>query len=102
MKKERIEVTKSNNHIHFYLVFGEERLWLFSQEYSMSVYEYFERGRSVKELRNHRYWRNNPRLAKTIERLPMMMDYVKKDYKLPYRDGKRRYFRTTYWDLYLV
>jgi len=102
MKKERIEVTKNNNRINFYLVFGDTRLWLFSQEYSMSVYEYFEKGRSVKEVLDHRYWRNNPRLAKTIERLPLMMDYVKKDYTLPYKDGKRRYFRTTYRDLYTI
>ena len=54
MKKERIEITKSNNQIHFYLAFEGNRHWLFSPEYSLSVYDYFRFGRSVKELREHK------------------------------------------------
>lgn len=100
MKKERIEITKSNNHINFYLTFEGHKHWMFSQEYSVSVYEYFKFGRSVNELRKHKCWRQNPRLAKTIERIPQMIKYIKKEYELPLKDGKRRYYSTTYRDLY--
>ena len=102
MKKERIEITKGNNRINFYLTFNGQRHWLFSQEYSMSVYDYFRFGRSVKELRQQRCWRSNPRLAKTIERIPAMVDYIKKEYELPVHDGKKRYFQSTYRDLYAI
>ncbi len=102
MKKERIEISKSNNFLHFYLVFGEYREWLFSQPYSMSVEAFFRDGRSMNEIRRSNKWRGNPRLSKTIERLPSAIAYVMKDFKLPYKDGKRRYLRTTYRDLYAV
>ncbi len=100
MKKERVEITKSNNYIHFYLSFGEDRIWLFSQPYSMSVENYFRTGRSVSEIRRNNSWRENPRLEKTIERVYLAITFTMKEYKLPYKDGKRRYYRTTYRDLY--
>lgn len=102
MKKERIEITKGNNRINFYLTFEGERHWLFSQEYSMSVYDYFRFGRSLKELRNHNFWRSNPRLAKTIDRIPAMVSYIRKEFELPVYDGKRRYYQSTYQNLYAI
>ena len=102
MKKERIEITKSNNQIHFYLAFEGNRHWLFSQEYSLSVYDYFRFGRSVKELREHKYLRNNPRLAKTMERILSAVKYIRKEYEIPEYEGKRRYYRSTCRDLYAL
>lgn len=102
MKKERIEITKSNNHINFYLTFGGERHWLFSQEFSLSVYDYFKFGRSLSEMRKHNFWRSNPRLAKTIDRIPSMVGYVRKEYELPPDGGKRRYYQSTYRDMYAI
>ena len=102
MKKERIEITRDNNRINFYLTFGGERHWLFTQDYSLSVYDYFRFGRSVKELRTSKFWRTNPRLAKTIERIPAMVSYIRKEYELPVYDGKRRYYASTYNSLYSI
>ena len=102
MKKERIEVTRNSNYINFYLVVGAERLWLFSQEYSQSVYEYFKDGRAIGEFRKNPFWRSNPRLAKTIDRMPSMMRYVKRENGLPYKTEKKRYFYTTYRDMYAI
>ena len=102
MKKERIEITKNNNRINFYLTFEGRRHWLFSQEYSLSVYDYFRFGRSVSEIRKHRCWKHNPRLAKTIERIPSMIKYVRKEFELPDKEGRRRYYSTTYRDMYAL
>ena len=102
MKKERIEITKNNNRINFYLTFEGEQYWLFSQDYSMSVYDYFKFGRSLEELRNHSFWRSNPRLAKTIDRIPTMVRYIRKEYELPLCDGRRRYYASTYNSLYTI
>ena len=100
MKKERIEITKNNNRINFYLAFEGQRYWLFSQQFSLSVYEYFKSGRSVGEVRKHNFWRSNPRLAKTLERIPAMISYVKKEYELSANVVKRRYYQSTYRELY--
>lgn len=102
MKKERIEITKGNNIINFFLIFGKESVWLFSQEYSMSVYEYFKDGRSVGEIKKNTFWKTNRRLAKTIDRIPAMVRSARKEYQIPYKDGKRRYFNTTYRDMYAI
>ena len=102
MKKDRIEITKANNTISFYLVSAGQRHWLFSQEYSMSVYKFFREGRSLSEVRKHNCWRSNRRLAKTIDRIPGSVDAVRKKYELPATDGKRRYYSTTYRDIYAV
>ena len=68
----------------------------------MSVEAFFRGGRTMSEIRRSNRWRSNPRLAKTIERLPSAIAYIRKDSSLPYKDGKRKYYRTTYRDLYAV
>ncbi len=102
MKKERIEIIRNRNRINFYLVFEGQRHWLFSQDFSVSVYDYFKFGRSVQEMRKHNFWTRNPRLAKTIDRIPAMIRYIKREYELPEHEGKRKYYRSTYRDLYAI
>ena len=90
MKKERIEITKSNNYIHFYYVCADQRHLMFSQVFSQSVYKYFRYGRSVNEVLSYNGWDRNPRLEKTLERLPYMISYIRKEYQLPGGSGKRK------------
>ena len=78
--KDRIEITKENNQIKFYLISEGQRLWLFTQKYSMSVYKYFRNGRSINEIMKCKAWEKGPRLDKTISRLPGMIKYVKKEF----------------------
>lgn len=68
----------------------------------MSVYEYFKYGRSVSEMRKLNCWKRNPRLAKTLERIPVMIKYVRKEFELPECGGKRKYYQSTYRDLYTI
>ena len=80
--RNRIEITKTNGNvdrIHFYYVSGGKRYYLFSQKFSKGVYEFFKNGRSESELYNFSGWRKNPRLGKTIEKIPMYIRYVMKE-----------------------
>ncbi len=77
--KNKISVTKKNNKIHFYLVSGGKSYYMFSQNFSKGVYEFFRSGRSEAELYSYKLWHKNPRLDKTIEKIPMYIRYVLKD-----------------------
>lgn len=89
--KDKIEITKSNNQLKLYLVCNGHRIWLFTQDYSMSVYEYFKKGRSLREVMNYKDWAKGPRLNKTIERLPGMIKYVKNEYGLNEQNRKHQH-----------
>ena len=77
--RNKITITKSNNKIHFYLVTGGKQYYLFSQDFSKGVYEFFRSGRSEAELHSFKLWHRNPRLDKTIEKIPMYIRYVMKE-----------------------
>ena len=77
--KNRISVTKSNNKINFYLLTGGKRYYLFTQDFSKGVWNFFQSGRSEAELHKYKMWHKNPRLDKTIEKIPLYMRYVLKE-----------------------
>jgi len=74
--KNKISVTKKNNKLNFYLIAEGKRYYLFTQDYSKGVYEFFQAGRSEAELHKYKLWRKNPRLDKTIEKIPLYTRYV--------------------------
>lgn len=74
--KKRIKVTKTGEMLHFYLVTKRGCTYLFAQGFSKGVYDYFRKGRSEHELNEYKQWNKNPRLDKTIEKIPMYMQYV--------------------------
>lgn len=76
MKKNKIIIKNQNKKIDFYLLSGRERLYLFTQDYSKGVYNFFRNGKSEGEIRRYKKWDKNPRLDKTIEKLPMYIQYV--------------------------
>lgn len=77
--KNKINVTKSNDKIHFYLVSGKVHLYLFSQNFSKGVYNFFMKGRSEAEILGFKKWRDNPRLDKTVTKLPMYIRFALKE-----------------------
>ena len=74
--KNKITVSKANDMITFYLHVGKRRFFLFVQKYSKGVYDFFAGGRSEDEIRNFRMWNRNPRLDKTISKIPLYTKYV--------------------------
>lgn len=67
--KSKITVTKKNNRLNFFLHTADGLFFLFSQNFSKGVYQFFCKGKSETELYDFKKWNRNPRLDKTIEKL---------------------------------
>ena len=65
--------------LNFYLVKEGKTHYLFTQNYTKGVYDFFKHGRSANELRQLKNWRKNPRLDKTIEKIPIYRTYVMRE-----------------------
>lgn len=84
MKNDRIMVevrldNQQNQVIDFYLRSADGKSYLLSKPFSMAVWKYFKNGRAVSEIMAFRAWNKNPRLDKTIVRLPSMIRYIKRE-----------------------
>lgn len=88
MKNDRIIVEvrldsqldhQQNQVMDFYLRSADGKSYLLSQPFSMGVWRYFKNGRAVSEIMAFRAWNKNPRLDKTIVRLPSMIRYIKRE-----------------------
>lgn len=84
MKNDRIMVevrldNQQNQVMDFYLRSADGKSYLLSQPFSMGVWRYFKNGRAVSEIMAFRAWNKNPRLDKTIVRLPSMIRYIKRE-----------------------
>ena len=77
--KSKITVTKKNNKINFYLHTDGGNFFLFSQNFSKGVYQFFCKGKAESEIITFKKWNRNPRLDKTIEKIPLYTKYVRKE-----------------------
>lgn len=68
MKKNKITITKSDNKIHFYLSCEVGEVYLFSEVFHKSVYDYFLIGRAEAELYRFKDFKRNPRIGHTVKR----------------------------------
>jgi hypothetical protein len=79
--KGKIIIKKTPDMIHFYWTHHTiGKLYLFSQKFSKGVFDFFCPGRSITEVLNFRQWNRNPKLDKTITKLPLYMKYARKEY----------------------
>ena len=79
--KGKIIIKKTPDMIHFYWTHHTiGKLYLFSQKFSKGVFDFFCPGRSITEVLRFRQWNRNPKLDKTITKLPMYMKYARKEY----------------------
>ena len=78
--KNRISIVKRSEQdkIEFYLTSDKGTNYMFSQRFSKGVYDYFRGGRFEHEILEFNQWDKNPRLDKTIEKLPMYIRYTLK------------------------
>lgn len=79
MMQNKIMITKENRKLNFYLILKEERFYLFTQDFSKGVYNFFRNGKTEEQVRAYNKWNNNKRLDKTIEKIPMYIRYVMKE-----------------------
>ena len=78
--KGRIIVVNKQDKLHFYWIGkGIGKLYLFSQKFSKSVFDFFCKGRSAKEVLSFKQWNRSPGLDKTITKLPIYMRYSWKE-----------------------
>lgn len=77
--KAKIQITPNGNSINFYLVINRKWYYLFTQRFSRGVFDFFYRGRLEQEILTFRKWNRNPRLDKTIEKIPIYTAYVRKE-----------------------
>ena len=83
--KGKIIIINKNNTIYFYWIDKKlGKMYLFSQRFSKGVYDFFCRGRSITEIFGYKNWNYNPRLDKTITKLPMYVKYALKEYDESY------------------
>ena len=80
----KVVITKSNDNLNFYMIFKKVKLYLFSQQFTKGVYEYFKNGRSENEIRAFKQWGKNPRLDKTLSKIPMYKKFALKEAELEY------------------
>lgn len=55
----------------FYWEVHGKWIYLFRQRYTIAVYNLFKRGMRDYELRRYRNWERNPRVDKTIDKIPV-------------------------------
>lgn len=65
--------------LNFYLVTGGKTIYLFTQDYTKGVYDFFKNGKSANELRQFKKWRRTPRLDKIIEKIPIYRTYAMRE-----------------------
>jgi hypothetical protein len=68
MKKNTFVITKSDDQLHFYLSCERGMVYIFSEKFHKSVYDYFCKGRAEAELFRFNDYKRNPRLGYTISR----------------------------------
>lgn len=74
--KRKIIAKRVEGDLYFYLKSKHDTQYLFMQRYTRAVYDYFYRGISESQVRSFKDWDRNPRLDKTIEKLPLYITYV--------------------------
>lgn len=77
--KNRITVVKNMDKLDFYLISKRVKVYLFTQDYTKGVYEFFRDGKSENEVKGYKKWNRNPRLDKTIEKIPLYVQYVMRE-----------------------
>lgn len=87
--KNQIIINSGVNELNFYLSNQYGTYYLFTQPYTPGVYDYFRSGRSENEIRSFRNWNRNPRLDKTIEKLPMYIRFVMREYVMEDMEAER-------------
>ena len=78
MKNKIIAENPERGTLTFYYLWGGRRFYLFTQDFTIGVYRYFKHGVTERELYDYHKWNRNPRLDKTIEKIPVYIRYIRK------------------------
>lgn len=84
MKKSVIYCKDSNNKgiIDFYITYGNENIYLFSQKFRHSVYDHYNRGVLLKDAFNYKKVHRDRAIMNVMKRLPLIINYIEKTYNI--------------------
>lgn len=74
---DRVLARSGPDVLHFFYKGADRKeVYLFTTDYSPSVYDYFrDRGKTIRQMYRFRDW-HNPRLSKTVSRVPNAVKYA--------------------------
>ncbi|MBQ5824112.1 MAG: hypothetical protein IIW48_04825 [Clostridia bacterium] len=76
--KNRVIIKRKDENIRFYLKNDKGEFWLFDQQYTDALFDYFKNGRSEKEIITFRKWGYDKDVVKAVCRIPREIKYVTK------------------------
>lgn len=82
MRKNVIYVIPWENGWYMDFLYRDERYstFLFSTKYNHIIFNYFQDGKSIKQLKNHKGWKKNPLLMNIVsKKIPYAMRQLKKE-----------------------
>lgn len=79
LSRENINHAYPEKVLDFYLVTECNKYYLFTQRYTMAVYNKFKNGLYDYQIRNFNQWKQNPRVSKTIDKIPSYVAYVMRE-----------------------
>lgn len=79
MKNKVIVNNSKRGYLDFYFQTEGKTLYLFTETFSKSVYNFFYNGRLESEVLGFKRWKGNYRLGKTISKIPMYIRYALKE-----------------------
>lgn len=84
MKKSMIFCKDSNTFgiLDFYLVNGNDTIYLFSQKFRHSIYKHYHHGLLLDEALSYKKAHNDKAIMNVIKRLPAQINYIEKNYNI--------------------
>lgn len=76
--KNRVITKKNKNTLKFYLQTSNEIVWLFDKDSCKTLFDYFCKGISEKEILNFKSYKKNANVTKTILQIQRQIKYAKK------------------------
>ena len=76
--------------LNFYLRYNGTSYYLFQQPYRKSVCAFFERGFYLDDAFNYSRAKRNPRIVKTISKLPFAIHYIESEYGVTVLERTRK------------
>lgn len=89
--KTKIYCTQTKSDIHsFYLITGEQRYYMFSQNYRTGVHKYFKNGVLLNDAMKHSKTHKDHALIRTMNKIPMYIKYIEKEYDVQILEKTKR------------
>ena len=80
----------------FYLIYGTEEFFLFSQSYRKGVERYYGRGVMIDEAIKYSRAHNDSAITRTMDKIPMYVKYVEREFDIMVLDSTKKRYAQNY------